>query len=628
MAHLLTDSRPAVRKRALHLLGKAGAAAVPELRQVLKASGSPEARANVVWALTRLNDPSARAVVRSALDDRSDLVKHAAIHSAGLWRDKDAQQNLIALLESSVPPVQRAAAEALGRVENRSAVPALLRSSAQPHDRVLEHSLIYALIEIDASSETSEGLKADSAVERRSALIALDQMNDGGLSASTITPLLSSPDSTLRQTALWIAGHHPEWGNELASFFLSRLEAKEIRGPDAEELKHQLAQFADSKPIQEIIGAHLSDTDTPNAIRKLLLESIDLAAPKAPPKAWVQGVGNCLANPDENLLRAAVAASRTLNQAKNKPIELSDPLLRLAQNPAYPEDLRVAALAALPPGSASLDPGLLTLLLGNLDPAKPVLIRSDAAGVLAKSKLTDDQLIDVADHLKTAGPLETTKLLEAFEQSTNEMVGLKLVESLQGCKSLASLRPDMLQKLLTQFSSSVQNRGKELLASLQVDTVKQSAHLEELMNSLGKGDIRRGQAVFNSQKAACSSCHAMGYLGGNVGPDLTTIGQVRTERDLLESIVYPSASFVRSFEPYVVRTKSDEDYSGVLKKDAPDEIVLATGPSTEVRIARSDIVDIRPGTVSVMPAGLDQQLTRQELSDLVAFLKATKWGAQ
>lgn len=77
-----------------------------------------------------------------------------------------------------------------------------------------------------------------------------------------------------------------------------------------------------------------------------------------------------------------------------------------------------------------------------------------------------------------------------------------------------------------------------------------------------------------------------------------------------------------------MKTKSDDEYSGVLRKDAPDELILATGPSTEVRIARSDILDIRPGTVSVMPAGLDQQLTHQELADLVAFLKATKWGAQ
>jgi hypothetical protein len=45
-----------------------------------------------------------------------------------------------------------------------------------------------------------------------------------------------------------------------------------------------------------------------------------------------------------------------------------------------------------------------------------------------------------------------------------------------------------------------------------------------------------------------------------------------------------------------------------------------------VRIARSDIVEMRPGTVSVMPAGLDQQLNKQELADLLAFLKSTKWG--
>jgi hypothetical protein len=45
-----------------------------------------------------------------------------------------------------------------------------------------------------------------------------------------------------------------------------------------------------------------------------------------------------------------------------------------------------------------------------------------------------------------------------------------------------------------------------------------------------------------------------------------------------------------------------------------------------VRIARADITEMRPGTVSVMPAGLEQQMTKQELADLLAFLKSTKWG--
>jgi len=75
-----------------------------------------------------------------------------------------------------------------------------------------------------------------------------------------------------------------------------------------------------------------------------------------------------------------------------------------------------------------------------------------------------------------------------------------------------------------------------------------------------------------------------------------------------------------------VTTRSEESYVGVLRKDAADEIVLATGPNVEVRIARADIAEMRPGTVSVMPAGLDQQLTKEELADLLAFLKSTKWG--
>jgi putative heme-binding domain-containing protein len=142
----------------------------------------------------------------------------------------------------------------------------------------------------------------------------------------------------------------------------------------------------------------------------------------------------------------------------------------------------------------------------------------------------------------------------------------------------------------------------------------------------GIGDIRRGQTIFNSARAACSACHAIGYLGGKIGPDLTRISEVRSERDLLEAIVFPSASFVRSYEPVIVATRNGDEHSGVLRKDAADEIVLATGPETEARVARAEIAEMRPGTVSVMPQGLEEQLSRQELADLLAFLRSTRWG--
>jgi putative heme-binding domain-containing protein len=78
----------------------------------------------------------------------------------------------------------------------------------------------------------------------------------------------------------------------------------------------------------------------------------------------------------------------------------------------------------------------------------------------------------------------------------------------------------------------------------------------------------------------------------------------------------------------IVSSKDGDDYTGVLRKDAADEVVLATGPETEIHLRRSDIAEMRPGTVSLMPQGLETAFSKQELADLVAFLKNTKWGVR
>jgi putative heme-binding domain-containing protein len=271
-----------------------------------------------------------------------------------------------------------------------------------------------------------------------------------------------------------------------------------------------------------------------------------------------------------------------------------------------------------------VEPELFDFLRSNLDSARPPSTRTTDATVLGRAILSDEQLLVLADGIKTVGPLEISRLINAFNHTKTEAVGLRLVAALKESKGFSGLRAEILKPLFEKFSPEVQEQGKGLLEKLNVDLEKQKAHLEEMLASLPAGDIRRGQAVFNSTKTACLTCHAIGYVGGHVGPDLTNIGQARTERDLLESVVYPSASFVRSYESMLVTTKSGDEYSGVVRRDTPDEVLLATGPNTEMRIARSEIGEMRPGTVSIMPAGLDEQLSRQELADLVTFLKAAK----
>ena len=115
--------------------------------------------------------------------------------------------------------------------------------------------------------------------------------------------------------------------------------------------------------------------------------------------------------------------------------------------------------------------------------------------------------------------------------------------------------------------------------------------------------------------------------GGHVGPDLTGIGAIRSGHDLLEAIVFPSASFVPGHEVYNVDTEK-ERLSGVIRSQSKEAVVLVTGPKAEVRIPRSAIKSLTPSKVSLMPEGFDEQMTKSELTDLLAFLQAEKTRPQ
>ena len=641
LAKLLGDDRPAVRKRAIQELAKQGNEAVPALKTILSPSAkrireggldavltetaSAESRRNALWTLARINGTSAREAIRLTLTDRDDRVRQVALHAVSVWKDAAALPQLLSVLSAGSAEVQRVAAEALGRIGDQSAVPALLEAASRQQDRVLEHSLTFALIEIADPAGTAGGLHAASPRTQRAALVALDQMVGGGLKPEQVTPLLASSDPALQQAASWIVGRHPDWGAALGGYFREKLSAPSLGDADRAALQGQLAQLAGNPSIQELLATSLGDTALSRSSHLTVLRAIGQAGLKEAPSVWLAGIARLLASPDGELVRQAVAAARSFSTVPTGGADLGQALWQVAKSSSTPDDVRLDALAAVPGGLKTIEPDLFDFLRSNLVPAKPVLLRSRAASVLGKAKLTPDQLLALAEVIKSTGPLEVPKLLAAFESSTDETLGLKLIASLKESPALSSLRAEILKPRLTNFPASVQQEGERLMASLNVDAPKQKAHLDALAASLHGGDIRRGQVIFNGAKAACSACHAIGYLGGNIGPDLTRIGQIRTERDMLEALVYPSASFVRSYEPMFVATKSGEDYSGVVRRDTSEEMVLATGPGTEVRIARSDISEMRPGTVSVMPQGLDEQLNREELADLLAFLKATRW---
>jgi putative membrane-bound dehydrogenase-like protein len=672
LAKLLSDERLFVQQRAIHELGKRGKEAVKALQAVLADKTAPapltrpsgtlsprrtrgegrgegslplsnaapavsklldqqtQARINAIWALTRIDHESARQAIRSAIYFKDEPVRLAAIHSASLWRDRGALTELSYSLNRQTAATQRAAAEALGRIGDAKTAPTLLNAAAsliQGQDgnarRTLEHSLAYALIETGDANATSKGIASVNVWERRVALLALDQMENSPLKAADVVPLLNSKETALRQTAEWIIGHRPEWSRELTTYFQSRLQG-DLSATQRDELQSQLTRLASDATMQDFIARMIGETGVPESSRQVLLRAMQQASLKQTPATWNDALKGCLSAADKETIRAAVATVRALPLDKKNPAAFTDALLKVAGNAALPADLRVDGLAAITGGLSSADANTFQFLTSCLAPAQPPLLRNAAASVLARARLTDEQLLALTGPLKDAGSMELATLLGAFERAKSEQVGFALIDSLAGARSLAALRADMLNTCLAKYPASVQQRGEELIKRLDSDSAAQKAKLHELATNLPAGDIRRGQALFRSEKTACAACHAIGYLGGKIGPDLTRIGQVRTEADLIESIVFPSRTFVRSYEPFMVLTKDGESYTGIIKNESSEGVQLVSAVNVEPQIPRANIAEMRPGQLSIMPAGLDQALSRQELADLVAFLRSLK----
>lgn len=636
-AKLLSDSRPYVVDRAIHQLGQAGSAAVSALASSALNSPTAAVRRHALWTLARIDAPEARAAVRAALPDSDASVVHTALQVVSLFRDAPAFDALIGVVIGDRPSLTRLAAEALGRIGDARAIGPLLAAAQRlgngpftasgtpqnPGEQVLEHALTYALIEISNPTPLLASLQSANAPRAaRVALVALDQMPAGGLQPEHVLPWLNSPVGRLKQTAGWIVSHRPEWGEALSSHYRQRLANPPAAESERLELQVQLATLAKAPAVQELVAATVADTQAPLATRQLALRIMAAAALKETPPNWFTELARLIESTEPDLVAQAVSTSRTLPRPKTGPAALTAALSKVGRNAAYPAAVRLEALAIASANLGPIEPALFEFLRAHVDRGQPMGQRHHAAAALAAARLSADQQLALADAMKTTGPLEAPKLLPVFEKSPTETLGLRLVAALEKSPAQAGLRGNVLKPVLAKYPAAVQQRAEPLLAALNGNVAQENARIDELLATVKDGDVRRGQAVFNRANSACTLCHTIGYLGGKLGPDLTSIGKIRNERELLEAIVFPSATFVRGYEPYNATTTTGEVHSGILRQDTAEEVVLATSPDTLQRIARAQLADLQPGAVSSMPPGMDAVLSRQELADLVAFLKS------
>jgi putative heme-binding domain-containing protein len=142
------------------------------------------------------------------------------------------------------------------------------------------------------------------------------------------------------------------------------------------------------------------------------------------------------------------------------------------------------------------------------------------------------------------------------------------------------------------------------------------------------GDAARGAALFaDEQRLGCAKCHSIDGTASKAGPDLSAAGDAFGRRDLVESVLVPSAKIAPGYGTVTVETKSGETIQGILKQSTGSGIQLMGGDGKLVAIAKGDILKQEGSAVSLMPEGLQAGLSLQEFTDLTEYLTTLKQPA-
>ena len=262
----------------------------------------------------------------------------------------------------------------------------------------------------------------------------------------------------------------------------------------------------------------------------------------------------------------------------------------------------------------------------------------ESALSLAASILTSSKTADVRRKaIQTVGRVGTKAATEFLLQQLLQLpadVQPAVVEALTDREDSAIELLGLVRDAKIQASLINANQANKLLSLKSkpladlvtkhwgvVRTERDPARIElisRMRNELrtSEGDPVAGRVVF---KKVCGQCHKMYGEGAEVGPDITRNGRASFEQ-LLSNVFDPSLVIGVSYQGTTVVTNEGRVISGLLAEDSPQRVVLKVQGDKQEIIARTDIDEVVPSKLSLMPEGLEKQIQPQEMRDLFAYI--------
>lgn len=564
----LQNPNLAVRYHAWTALHSMGEAAMPELEKLWKSSANPRMRARAFWVLVKMRGRE-NVYIKQAVTDSDPDIRMMGLRAARQL-NADIASVIRQLINDPDKQVLRECALSLHHVAAPDAAD-LWSTLAMKHDGN-DRWYLEAL-----------GIGADNQWDKYLAAFL----------AKVKEPLQNNATSEI----IWRAR------TDLAVPYIAQLAGNE-QIPIKQRLKYFRAFDFNpgSAKSRLLLGMIVSNANKDTALNKLVLRHLDVKSVRQSPVA-------------QNALKEVIASLRGTPEyvemvKKYEVREENSRLLDLAIAESDKPLGRNAAGLLLQLGGGKL--AWQTILGG--DTSKSNKLLAALGGVGSKESLQILQTITVSDKY----PMELRKT--AASRLGRSWNGEELVlQLLKTRKVPAPLIPQVVEGVSRAWRGSVRSEAAMYLPGAKTAVAKKEPALKELQGLTP--NIDNGKAVFAKN---CALCHQVANEGFSFGPALTEIGSKLPKEGQLEAILQPSAGISFGYEGWELTMKDGSKTSGIIASKTESDIELKFPGGNKQSIKAGDVASRKQLKESMMPDGLEQAMTTQDLADLLEYLDKLK----
>jgi quinoprotein glucose dehydrogenase len=624
---LLANQDQRIRLKAQFALVKRDVNGFKVFQKTLEESQNQLAKVHAIWGLGMLakTKPRFATPLLLCLDQPDPELLTQTLKTLGDIRYPLALDKVSKHLEHTSERVQFYAAEAVGKLGNKSSIPSILKVLERNNDKdiYLRHAAVVALSRLKAEEEMEMLVSSPNKALRLASVLVLRRLHSEKLALflkdteeNIVTDAARAIHDDLSVPAafpdLISCLHSSPFKNE--PLMRRALSAAQRLG-DATSLDAVL-NFSKKTDISDALKAEtiavLGTWAEPSLLDRVDgryrgAVSRDIEPIKNTIKPYITFY---IENPNPNSLIATFSLLSTL-----KIEEFNKKILAIYDTTSNAK-VKSAAIDAL----ANLNYEGLDKLIGNALEDKESEVRTAGIGQVAKLKVSKESLLKITTPIFEKGNIREKQKLIGSLANMNVDLTRDVYMDLGKKKAEGILE----KELWLELTEAIQKTGEEALMALV--SVKNSVEnwLEEFKDTLFGGNRNDGFSTFNyNSTAGCTRCHSMGStIGSTVGPNLKGVGTRLSREQILEAMIKPSNMITVGYGNVNLKLTDGTEISGIVTAENQTEIVLQTSDAEPTKIAISRI-EKRENYPSSMPA-MGETLSKREIRDLVEYLSAQK----